>query len=159
MRNLKKIFLSIILLSSLFLLTGCSTEKEEDLNQKAVSVSSSEDILVYLPSDYLDSGLLKISFVYFKDELTAPVSKGDKVGKIVIRYGDDIISVHDIITSEDVERDNFMYAMDSIRSFIFSRSAASSLICFVLTILLYIFIASRKSSVKRKRKNISMYRY
>jgi len=36
-RNLKKIFLSIILLSSLFLLTGCSTEKEENLNKKAVS--------------------------------------------------------------------------------------------------------------------------
>lgn len=129
-------------------------------NKTEVSLSANEDIRVYLPYNYLETKDFKISYVYFNDELTAPVTKGDVVGKIIVRYKDDIVCVKDIIVNEDVPRNSFLYTMKRIRNVVFSRGAVATLICFAILISGYIIIEHNKTFYRRKRfrKNINKYR-
>lgn len=130
-----------------------------DIKIKEVSITVKEDIKVYLPSDYLDSGHLNVSFAYSEDRLIAPVSKNDTVGKVIVRYNDDIVSVNDLVVAEDVPRDDFMYAMEVIRGVFLKRGFVAGAICFVVLLGGYIYVHSQKHSYKRRRKSINIYRY
>lgn len=130
-----------------------------DIKTKEVAVTVKEDVKVYLPSDYLEGEQLKVSVVYSKEKLVAPISKDDVVGKVIVRYNDDIVSVSDIVVVSDVRRDNFMYAMDIIRGGLFGRGFVAGALCFIILLGGYIWINFQKHSYKRRRKNINMYRY
>lgn len=130
-----------------------------DMKKDSISLAPSKDVRVYLPSDFKESNAVKLSYIYFKDSLIAPIDKGQIVGKIVVRYHDDIVAVEDIVTAEDVTRNSFIYSMEIVRNFLFSRTFIAGASFFISTIALYLYIGSRRYSLKRKRKNIKMYKY
>lgn len=129
------------------------------INKTTISVASMEDIRVYLPSNYLESGDFNISYVYTKEKLTAPVSMGDSVGKIVVRYGDDIICVTDMVATEDVQRNDFMYSMECIRSVVFGRGFIASIVCFAFLFIGHILVERIRLYFRRKRIRKSINRY
>lgn len=120
-----------------------------------VSAVVLEDVKVYLPANYEESGLLNISYVYFKEELTAPVSKGEVVGNVIVSYGDEILSVSDIVISEDIERDAFIYFLWIMKEALSSRGFIAAIASFVLIFLGYLFFGTSK----KKRRKASKYRY
>lgn len=128
-------------------------------NIKDIDVAAKEDVKVYVPSDYLESDRLKITYVYIKKELVAPVPKGEVVGKIVVRYDDDILTVSDIVTVDEAPRDGFMYSMEVIRGLLFGRAFIAAVICFIILLGIYVWLTYHRSSFKRRRKNKSIYRY
>ena len=130
------------------------------INKTSFSVIAKEDVRVYLPSDYLESGDFNISYVYNKNKLVAPVYTGDTVGKIVVRYGTDIILVTDMVVAEDVPRNRFMYAVERTRSLVFGRGFIAAIICFVVLFACHIVFERGRFYSRRKRikKSISRYR-
>lgn len=130
------------------------------INKKSVSVIAKEDVKVYLPSSYNEGEAFSVSYIYSKDKLIAPVAKGDSVGKIVVRYRDNIVFVTDLVAAEDVPRNGFMYSMERIRGVVFGRGSLASLICFALLFLGRICIYQSGAFFRRKRirKNIKRYR-
>lgn len=130
-----------------------------DIKTKEVAVTVKEDVKVYLPTDYLESDLFKVSIVYSKERIVAPVSKNDIVGKVIVRYNDEIISVNNIVVADEISRDNFMYAMEVIRGGLFGRGFIAGALCFIILLGGYIWINYENHSYKRRRKNINMYRY
>ncbi len=130
-----------------------------DLHTDCVNVAPKSDISAYLPSDYLESGDFTISYIYSKSELVAPVVKGDSVGKIVVRYKDDIIAVTDIVAVEDIPRDSFIYSMILVRNILFGRGFISGIVFFVVITACYFLIKSRKASARRKHRNLNKYKY
>lgn len=130
------------------------------INKKSVSVIAKEDVRVYLPSSYNEGEAFCVSYVYNKDRLIAPVAKGDPVGKIVVRYLDNIVFVTDLVAAEDVPRSGFMYSIERIRGAVFSRGSLASLICFALLFLGHLCIDQSGAFFRRKRtrKNIKRYR-
>ena len=120
-----------------------------------VSSVSSGDVKVYLPADYEESGLLNISYVYFNEELTAPVSKGQVVGNIIVSYGDEILSISDIVIGEDVERDTFIYSLWLMKAALSSRMFVVATVSFIIIFIGYLLFRAPK----RKRRKASKYRY
>ena len=129
-----------------------------NINRKNVSVHTFEDVKVYLPDDGIDSELLKMSFVYFDEELTAPVSKGSVVGNIIVSYDDEILLVSDLVVSEDIERDSFMYFLELMKNMVLSKVVMATVLCFVLLLTTYMFICPRLRT-RRRKKQIGKYKY
>lgn len=129
------------------------------INVESVFAVVTDDVKAYLPAGYEDSGLLKISYVYFKEELTAPVSKGEVVGKIIVSYDDKILTISDIVISEDVERDGFIYSLELMKRFLSSRGFIAAIISFAVLFAGYLFVYPKFRKVRRKRRNVSKYRY
>ena len=129
-----------------------------DINRETVSVCVSEDVKVYLPLDEAYEESLKTSFVYFTDELTAPVSKGSVVGNVIISYNDDILMVCDLVTTEDVERDDFMYFLEQMKRAAMSKGVIATAMCLIILVVMYFFIYPKLRLGKRK-KQIGRYRY
>ena len=129
-----------------------------EIKKENVSVGPTEDVKVYLPSNYAESGMLRTSYIYYTDQLTAPVSKGTVVGKIVVSYNDEILSVSDIVVSEDVERDGFVYSLAAIKNVASSRGAIAGAICFA-SLLAICFLIRPMLRTKQRRKRMGKYRY
>ena len=129
------------------------------INTESVSVVVVDDVKAYLPADYENSGLLKISYVYFKEELIAPISKGDIVGNIVVSYDDEILTISNIVISEDVERDGFIYSLELMKRFLSSRGFIATIISFTVLFAGYLFVYPKFRVARRKRRNVSKYRY
>lgn len=49
-----------------------------------------------------------------KEELTAPVSKGEEAGKLIYKLGDEILAEYGIYTIYDVEQVNFKSVFNGI---------------------------------------------
>ena len=135
--------------------------KAAHVKTKEVSIIVSDDVKVYLPYDYLESGLLKRTVICERNELTAPVNKGDKVGTVVISYGDEIVAMADMVVADDVARDNFMYALESVRTFVTGRTFIAFAICLAVLIFLYVFVYPRmkRSRRKKRRKRYNKHTY
>lgn len=117
-----------------------------------VDIIVQNDVNVYLPYDYLESGLLKCTVICSKNELMAPVKQGDKVGAIVVSYGDDIVAVADMVVADNVERDNFIYILEQMRDFVSERLFISFVIIFASLIFIYIFVYPKIKRGKRKKQ-------
>ena len=129
------------------------------IDTESVSAIITEDVKAYLPSNYAESGLLKISYVYFKEELVASVSKGDVVGNVIVSYADEILTVSEIVIAEDVERNDFIYSLWFTKKVLSSRSFITAAISFAFILLGYLFIYPQFLMVRRKKRNVSKYRY
>ena len=128
------------------------------IKKEKVSVCPAEDVKVYLPSNYADDGTLKTSYIYFNNELTAPVSKGTVVGNIVVSYNDEILVVTDIVVNEDVERDGFIYLLEAAKRLSLSRGVIACISCFAVLLIIY-FVIYPRLRVKRRKTRVGKYRY
>ena len=121
------------------------------LDKKTVAVRPATDVTAYLPADYETSGKLEYDYVYSKESIIAPVKEGDTVGKVVVSYEDEIVSVCDLVIAEDVERDAIIYALFLIRSFITNRVFILIVLSFVLMLIIRYYILNR--SHKRNKRH------
>lgn len=102
-------------------------------------VKAGSDIYKFLPSDY-DDNLFKYRFSG-KDKLTYRDKKGDKIGKVVYYYDNEIIFEEDIILSKDMKIDYFKV----IKEYLFYE------IIFVLVIIfIIVYIIWSRQKVKLK---------
>ncbi len=121
-------------------------------NTKVVAGRTAENIAVCLPESVGDSEAERLE--YIKTDLTAPVAKGDVIGKVEYRYGDITLGQTYILAEEDVAK----------RSIIVSFFAAifSSIWTWgLLVILLLIFAVRRTRRIRtrnRRRRHAEMRR-
>jgi D-alanyl-D-alanine carboxypeptidase (penicillin-binding protein 5/6) len=126
--------------------------KAAHVKTNEVSIIIDEDVKVYLPYDYLESGLLKRTVICEKKSLTAPVKKGDRVGTVVISYGDEIVAMADMVVAEDIARDNFMYALEQVRAFVTGRIFIAFSICLFVLIFLYVVVFPKMKNSRRNKR-------
>ena len=126
------------------------------IKKNTVDTVPANDISAFLPADYENDEKFKLICIYEKNELKAPVEAGERVGMIVVSYGDDILGVHDIVTAEAVEKDTFISLLEGIRNFISGKFFISALICFAVTFIGYAFI---RPALFRKRRKKRRYNY
>ena len=100
-----------------------------------------------------------VSYILFNEELSAPVQKGDIIGKVVVRYDDDILNVTDIVVYENIERDNFIYFLGLIRIMLISRGTRAFLICFAIIFSAYVWLRYRRTALRRKRRAKNSYKF
>ena len=106
---------------------------------------------MYLPLTFNPFSRLTFKTKFDKVEFDAPIEKGTVVGSMVILFRDELIGEVDLITTEDVSRDEFLYSLSKIKNVSQNRVFLLT-VAFVLlyTILFAILGAIFKYAAKKR---------
>jgi len=123
-----------------------------------VSVVPDGEIIMYLPLSFDVKSKLDFRTRFDKSEFEAPLKKGDTVGRMTVIYDGEPIGEVPLKLTADVEKDNFLYTLDSIKAFSQNRIFLLTVLCVVGYTALFTFSAwlLRRfggRSKKKKSKN------
>ncbi len=119
-----------------------------------VTIKPAGPLTAFLPSDIDISKDIELLPKLNAPELEAPVAEGQVVGFITVKYGDEILGTVDLITTDKVERSEFLYALQRIKSFTTQRWFIASMIVLVILTAVYIFVVAsvRGKQTRRRRR-------
>ena len=126
------------------------------IKNNTVDIVPNDTVTASLPADFFNDEKFNLTYVFTRNDLKAPIEKGEKVGVIIISYNNGIVEKYDMVTAEAVEKDTFISALDMIRDFLFSRFFISFAACFCVLLFAYVFILP---SVNQKKKRSRYERY
>ena len=110
-------------------------------------------IYAFLPTDVDFDATVSLSWYTKEEELRAPVKKDTVIGSITVRVNGEPIGTVDLVTAADVERSDFLYMLDRIRSFTGKRFFIVAIIVFVLLLAVYLIVQATKEERAARRKH------
>lgn len=124
---------------------------------QAIDAMPSEQVIALLPNDYDES--LVTTKIEADGIVSAPVTKGQKLGTVSVYYDDELISSTTLISNVDIERDNLNYYLHKFFDFI-KNNAVIIIIILVIIIALWVIISvsNRKHKERMKRRQNRRYR-
>lgn len=96
-----------------------------------------EGLSAYLPLD-VDEQQLTYSLILEDGTLEAPLTAGEIVGTLTVRYGNEVLASAPVAVTEDFAPSRFLLGLRSFRSYLSGRAFVATLACFVLLTALYI---------------------
>ena len=121
-----------------------------------VTIKPSGSLTAFLPSDIDVSKDIELLPKLNAPSLEAPVVEGQVVGFISVKYGDEVLGTVDLITTDKVERSEFLYTLQQLKSFTSQRWFIASMIALVLLTAAYIFVVAsvrgRHGHRRRRRR-------
>ena len=111
-----------------------------------VAAIPEKEIIALLPNKYNKD--LVVVDIKCEDSVDAPVSKGDVLGTVSVRYDDMDLGTTNVVAAADVERSEFKYIVSRIADFT-SKHIALVILVIVLIIALIIAIAAVRARNKR----------
>lgn len=88
-------------------------------------------------------------------EVTAPVKKGDVIGKANVMYANEVICVIDLVAGEDVNRSFFAYLGYLIKSAL-QTTIAKIILCIIILVIIIIISLNIYFRNNKKRKRIKI---
>lgn len=120
--------------------------------QDYVTLVASKEVTSLLPKDVDITAIKYVSDV--KENVTAPIAKGETLGKLQLNLADEVIAEIDLIAFEDVERSSFLYGVDIVKRFLAKPVIKLLLVLLVVLIILYIiFSLSYRNKKRRQRRS------
>lgn len=126
-----------------------------------VNLYASYNLDVFLSNEINIENGLSYNYYLFEDELKAPLSIGDEVGILIVSKNGKYIGSVPLAVDRNVDRNFFLYLMDSLKSYFSGRTFVISLVFFVFFCITYyiyktqmlnkIFRRNSKSKVRYKR--------
>ncbi len=123
-----------------------SADKEE------VMVRPAESITAMLPNAFEISDLDLDTDL--PEEVTAPVKAGDVMGKLTVRYEDQVYHL-DLVAASDVERSTMLYVLDRIGSFFTSTAfkvIVASVVALIIIFVGYVVLINRRRAKRRRNR-------
>ena len=121
-----------------------------------VTIKPAGSLTAFLPSDIDVSKDIELLPKLNAPSLEAPVVEGQVVGFISVKYGDEVLGTVDLITTDKVERSEFLYTLQQLKSFTSQRWFIASMIALVLLTAAYIFVVAsvrgRHGHRRRRRR-------
>ena len=121
-----------------------------------VTIKPAGSLTAFLPSDIDVSKDIELLPKLNAPSLKAPVVEGQVVGFISVKYGDEVLGTVDLITTDKVERSEFLYTLQQLKSFTSQRWFIASMIVLVLLTVAYIFVVAsvrgRHGHRRRRRR-------
>lgn len=105
------------------------------------------EVIALLPNNF-DQSLVVVD-IDCADSVEAPVSKGDIVGTVHVRYDDTDLGVTNVIATEDIERDGLNYALVKTGDFI-KNHIILMVILAVLLFILILFLSTMRAARRRR---------
>lgn len=125
----------------------------------SVSAQPANSLSILLPNDYVDEDIsIEISLTSEEtgQELVAPVTVGQILGKITVKYEDDSYGPVNLVSSSNVELSRTEYLKSEIAKTFDNVWVKVAVITIVLLIILYIvFIINVKTKKKKHKKTRS----
>ena len=104
-----------------------------------------------MPSDY-DPKRAEL-LVDLPESIEAPVTAGDKLGTITIKYDDVTYGTLDMVAADSVERSNFLYTVQQIREYWgkwWVKALAATGVVLALTLLFFLTVVLPKRKARRR---------
>ncbi len=119
-----------------------------------VTIKPAGSLTAFLPSDIDVSKDIELLPKLNEFELEAPVVEGQVVGFITVKYGDEVLGTVDLITTDKVERSEFLYTLQRLKTFSSQRWFIASMIALVILTAVYIFVVAsvRDKRTRRRRR-------
>ena len=111
------------------------------------------DVSVFAPYDSASLESIELRPYFYKDELTAPIKKGEVVGGVDIFVDGILRGNADLCASEDVEANGFLLAMETAKEIFTSRGFFIFLGAFVILFCVY-FYKVELGALRKKNKKI-----
>ncbi len=112
-----------------------------------ITLVPSTPVTVYLPSDVDLKSEIRITST--TDEVVnAPITKGQEMGSAKVMYGDVEIGRVTLIATSDVDRSEFLWALDRISEFTRSRFFIATVVSLVVLSVIYVLVQAR---IRQKR--------
>ncbi len=121
-------------------------------DKDAVVVRPAENITAMLPNTFETADLKLVPTL--EEEVTAPVSKGDVLGKLSVTYEDKHYEL-DLVAADDVERSTMLYVWDRITTFLSSTTfkiIVASILALIAIFVAYVILINRKRAKRRKNR-------
>jgi D-alanyl-D-alanine carboxypeptidase (penicillin-binding protein 5/6) len=103
-----------------------------------VSVSAGEDISILMPKGADASEVTRE--LHFEEELSAPITKGDVVGRVDLMYNGAVQATSTLHANFDVEKSQFLQFIQSISIFLHSGYMKVGAIILVILMVLYVIM-------------------
>lgn len=123
-----------------------------------VKLSSKVDHVILLPTERLvsflpldtDSSQIRKEWELTTDELKAPISKGQVVGKLRVFMGDEQIGETELIAKNNVDRSNILMIKDSVVDFLTRPLTIIVIVLVILAAVAYAVLSARYYAKKNR---------
>lgn len=125
--------------------------------QVAVELSQTEQVVAApagsltatLPKDVTDDDIT-VTSVFFEESVTAPVEKGQVLGKVTVSYRGKEYGTLDLVALNAVERDEWMYQVSRIKAF-FEKTWVRVVILVLAVLIIFLFFRGLFAGHRRSR--------
>lgn len=131
-------------------------ETNDMITSVSVALSTKTDHVRLMPEKQLQALLLSsvdetsLEFIYETQEnIAAPVTKGDVLGSVKIKYADNVIASVNLVAGEDVDRSAILYVGHLIKTVL--TSPVFLIIAGILVIVVTIYMMSIYKKYKQKQ--------
>lgn len=124
-----------------------------------VQLVPEEKVTALVPASLDDSALIFKLQEGAPKELSAPVQKGQVIGKIDIVYADNVIATTNVVAAADVQRSLLLFLFNSAKELLHTVWAKILLVLVILFILFYIGLTIVYNRKKKKRRMRSVKNY
>ncbi len=111
-----------------------------------------KDLSTLVPANLDNSAIIVRASDDTPEEVSAPVKKGQKLGKAEIVYGNEVIAGADIVAAQDIEVSRMLAVINAIKKFFTSTFVKVVIIIILLCALFYAYIVFSSNRKKKKRK-------
>ena len=118
-------------------------------NGRVLNVVPEKDITAFLPNNY-DNNQLKVE-VNCPEQVEAPVTKGDVIGTVSVKYEDLDLGVTNIVASENIERDISPLEVFVTEHLTLILIVAAALVLIIVLIIILASAGKRRKARRRSR--------
>lgn len=130
----------------------CSVDIKLAANNDSINLMPDKKIESLLPRNAdIEIGINK-SYNIYEDKLTAPITKGQQLGELIVTYNGETLGTANLIASSSVERSNILYTLERIKEILSTRWFGASIIIFIILFIFYIVISYTRSRKKEKKR-------
>ena len=124
-----------------------------------VSLMPQGELTALLPKDY-DQSLVKVE-VECDDSIDAPVSKGQSVGTVTVKYDDMTVGTTEAITSKDIALDKAKVFWNNVTKWFKKNFILIAIIAILILVLIIVLvvISSVKKKQRERERSRRRYRY
>lgn len=119
-----------------------------------VTLFPAEPVELYLPAGIDVDSDVELKWTLSRESFTAPVSEGEVAGEITVMYDGKELATVDLVTRNNVNRDNILYVLDLIigvtRTRTFKTLATIAVIALAAYIAVLVYMAKQRNKYKKR---------
>lgn len=122
-----------------------------------VVLNTSRSIDALLPNDFDPADVEREITVFNEGEITAPITKGQKLGEIKLTYKGRDYGTLGLVALNSIQRDQVLYYMDRVEQFMAQKWVRLALYGLAALLVIYIIIVIIYNRQRRKQQRSSRY--
>jgi D-alanyl-D-alanine carboxypeptidase (penicillin-binding protein 5/6) len=122
-----------------------------------VVLNTSRSVEALLPNDFDPADVEREITIYNEDEITAPITKGQKLGEISLTYKGRNYGTLGLVALNSIQRDQVLYYMDRVEQFMAQKWVRIALFGLAALLVIYIIIVIIYNSRRRRQQRSSRY--